>query len=778
MSAISSCPQCGKQVTIPSGVATSAKVRCPLCDSQYTLADALVNMPPLLELIDDELPAGDGAEDDLLAGVPRVADLESPAPYVPLEPSEAAERDEELTFSEPLADDDELAAPNLDAALEHDDLTVEEKDTDLEDVGFAPSEPIVRKVSDDLEPLEMADSVEDAALDFDDALAAEEADLAEAPPVPAEDEEVAFELEPSLSAELGDDDGAIQFDELAPEPQEGDVLSFGTGDALEEEPVDNVEFGMEFEAAPAAPDDGEEIGIDFGTPVEAEAPVLTAVAAEEPAAEEDAGGKKKKKKEKKKKEPKAATADDGTRKRKPLSTVLSVVLGAVVAIPVALYILMWLGSDFDFLGMGRTLAGYGIPLPAEYSKSTRLAVNPQFNLPPASPETTPPAPANEPAATAPAPETSNAAETTPPAEPAAGPDETAPPASPAEGTPAADTPLATDPSATEAATPAAGAPTEPTTAQPTTAQPTTAQPTTAQPTTAQPTTTEPTPAEPTTAEPAPEEPAPTGPSLAEPSAPAATEPAESPAAMPADAPTPGAREVTAAKPTADAPAAPAEEDPFAPTRETHELPAPADAATPSEPVGPVNAAPVSPAVLAKAIQDAQAADALMTAAQGKTEADVKRARSNFYVSYFRLADAVTFAKDDSGPGQVEALRQSVEQMARQFAADSKRIEALKYNAGRWLAFPRRSTPGVMLAGKVASVQPVGKLQEIKLGIGLDANESLVSVLTDKDPGLSPGDEAFVFGTIVDKPAEQLAGYSGSEPTVVWNGMLVKVSAQP
>ena len=55
-----SCPRCTGQVTLPLGVKNDATVRCPLCHAHYTLADALVNMPPILEVVenaDEALPA-------------------------------------------------------------------------------------------------------------------------------------------------------------------------------------------------------------------------------------------------------------------------------------------------------------------------------------------------------------------------------------------------------------------------------------------------------------------------------------------------------------------------------------------------------------------------------------------------------------------------------------------------------------------------------------------------------------------------------------------------
>ena len=38
---ISSCPRCSQHVTLPEGVEHHARVRCPLCQAQYTLAEVL-----------------------------------------------------------------------------------------------------------------------------------------------------------------------------------------------------------------------------------------------------------------------------------------------------------------------------------------------------------------------------------------------------------------------------------------------------------------------------------------------------------------------------------------------------------------------------------------------------------------------------------------------------------------------------------------------------------------------------------------------------------------
>lgn len=48
MSTISSCPRCQRQVSIPAGVDSQAEVRCPLCDAEYPLSEALALTPPEL----------------------------------------------------------------------------------------------------------------------------------------------------------------------------------------------------------------------------------------------------------------------------------------------------------------------------------------------------------------------------------------------------------------------------------------------------------------------------------------------------------------------------------------------------------------------------------------------------------------------------------------------------------------------------------------------------------------------------------------------------------
>ncbi len=818
---ISSCPQCGKQVTIPAGVGTSAKVRCPLCHSHYTLADALVNMPPLLELVDEDIEDSLDTQPSIPGGL-TVAD----APELPEEPAPEVidELESEIDFGESdinalgdleepadeeaSLDDLELDAPldlesttdnvapkDHETAHDLDDLTVEIKDTEIEEISVSDEAPANDAAEEQI--AFAAESAGEDILDFGAESSAEEpADMAAASDEGNEDE-VALDFGGAPTSE-GDDAAPIEFDdELTASSESGDGPT--------------IDFGEAAVAEGAA--DADEMALDFGQPVEMEEPAVggeaDAVEAVEEPEETDKKGKKKKKKKKKVK----AAADGEPRPKRKMSGVLSATLGGLLGLMFALYGMMWLGPDYDFLGLGKMLPGFMVP--SSVNKPTYVATQkPSLDMPPPAaipPEPMPDQPVSaeplandsatlEAAADVPAEPTADVPAEAMPADEA--PADTAPiDSAPADTAPADDpfAPAATEPDlASEAPVEAPGAmPADDST--PAIPKPETSASTPPSQPEFPPAADEPA-AEPSADPFAPSE-APATDATADPFAPSdmpaepAAEEAPAPDAV-TDAPPSAEPDVpattTPAPPIAEPPAAEmpvAADDPFAESTTTPgatddpfadspvETEAPAEPAP--EPVGPLDVAKVSPQALALAIQAAEAADQQMVAAQGTAaEAELKRIRSNFYVSLFRMADGATFAKDDAQSGQLDVMRQEMDRFVRQLTTDPKRYESLKYNAGRWLGFPRRTTPGIILAGKVQSVEPVGKLHEIKLNIGLEnAEESIVSVLSATDPGVNDGDNAVVLGTIVENPAQALAGYEGSDPTVVWNGMLLNLSTQ-
>ncbi len=159
---ISSCPRCAQQVSLPAGVSEQAQVRCPHCKAQYALADALVNAPPLLEIVEASAFGGE-------------AELAAPADSWPSEASSLvaeppAEFDLERSSGEALlgeasmADDMGPEAEFAAEANEADDLAAAEHDTEVEDMSRA-SEPLADETPSEAEPLDVT-GPDELSLDF------------------------------------------------------------------------------------------------------------------------------------------------------------------------------------------------------------------------------------------------------------------------------------------------------------------------------------------------------------------------------------------------------------------------------------------------------------------------------------------------------------------------------------------------------------------------------------------------------------------------------------
>jgi hypothetical protein len=70
---------------------------------------------------------------------------------------------------------------------------------------------------------------------------------------------------------------------------------------------------------------------------------------------------------------------------------------------------------------------------------------------------------------------------------------------------------------------------------------------------------------------------------------------------------------------------------------------------------------------------------------------------------------------------------------------------------------------------------MGKLYELKIAI--PGVEEPVSVFSGKKPrGVAQEDRVILLGSVVDNPTDNLPGYEGAQPAVVWNGLTVKLPA--
>ena len=107
MPTVSACPKCSQQVTIPDGVPGDIQVRCPLCDEEYSLSEALATIPPALIPV-DPVPVGAGASMFAVGAVGGAANTYGSSIY-------------DMPGAEDFAD------PDADTMLEDDDESLAEK---------------------------------------------------------------------------------------------------------------------------------------------------------------------------------------------------------------------------------------------------------------------------------------------------------------------------------------------------------------------------------------------------------------------------------------------------------------------------------------------------------------------------------------------------------------------------------------------------------------------------------------------------------------------------
>ena len=111
-------------------------------------------------------------------------------------------------------------------------------------------------------------------------------------------------------------------------------------------------------------------------------------------------------------------------------------------------------------------------------------------------------------------------------------------------------------------------------------------------------------------------------------------------------------------------------------------------------------------------------------------------------------------------------------MALGLAAEPTQFKELKSYGSKWLAFSKRTTEGIVLAGTVQSAEQVGQLYHLKIELASDVPPQ--TLITKEDPRLQTGDEVVALGSIVKRPLEQLKGYEGTDAQVVWSGLTLKL----
>lgn len=145
-----------------------------------------------------------------------------------------------------------------------------------------------------------------------------------------------------------------------------------------------------------------------------------------------------------------------------------------------------------------------------------------------------------------------------------------------------------------------------------------------------------------------------------------------------------------------------------------------------------------------------------------------------YERLCKLAETVCFAKIGDEDPNLPILRQSVLSVVAKAGSDNSKTQVIGRLAGYLLENGHREQNGIVLAGKLQEVVREGELFHLQMVLfGVPKTVTVVSHLMPNPP-LEPQDRVIILGSIVDDPANNVAGYSGRSPRIVWGGLPLRL----
>jgi hypothetical protein len=139
-----------------------------------------------------------------------------------------------------------------------------------------------------------------------------------------------------------------------------------------------------------------------------------------------------------------------------------------------------------------------------------------------------------------------------------------------------------------------------------------------------------------------------------------------------------------------------------------------------------------------------------------------------------LAETVTFVKFDAEDPSRDRCRDSAEAILLAIGGDRDKSEIVGRLAGARLDDKQRGSNGILLAGIVQQTRQEGELFAIQvLLFGCGRSVTVIS-RRPPTPPVANRDCLLVLGSIVDSPQDNLAGYTGDLPQVVWGGLPLKL----
>lgn len=141
-----------------------------------------------------------------------------------------------------------------------------------------------------------------------------------------------------------------------------------------------------------------------------------------------------------------------------------------------------------------------------------------------------------------------------------------------------------------------------------------------------------------------------------------------------------------------------------------------------------------------------------------------------------LAEAVTFARFDGDDTQREQCRDAAVALLMVLGGHREKSDVVGRLSGARLEDSQRQSNGILLAGVVQQTRQQGDLFTIQLLLLGSGKTVTVVGRESPEPPLAGRDRLLVLGSIVDSPRDNLAGYTGDLPQVVWGGLPLKLAA--
>lgn len=194
--------------------------------------------------------------------------------------------------------------------------------------------------------------------------------------------------------------------------------------------------------------------------------------------------------------------------------------------------------------------------------------------------------------------------------------------------------------------------------------------------------------------------------------------------------------------------------------------APASELPMAAPVKLANAPTFAASDVATSLQAANAAQAALATGNLSDGGAVARAKGTSYMVLADLAQKATLMDASSNPADSAREQQQADEFFRRTLADAHTRNEVAQIVPKWLAHPKRPQNGVFFAGNVTRVEHKGDVVEYGIEVGGTALTVVVPAGARKstEPSIHP---VGVAGWIADKPADQIPGYSGASPQVIF-----------